>query len=77
MIPGRLRRPDDGDLFGESGYRFWILQRAGTPILAVEQHEGLAWTPHHEQPIDVMGVYRSAGRQVLAVAAELLGRGRL
>ena len=74
MIPYRLRQPHDGDLLGAPGYRFWIVLRNQTSVLAFEQHEGLAWTLHDEQPVEVMAAYRNAGRHVLGVAADLIAR---
>lgn len=70
--PELLRHPRDEDLFGQPGYRFSIVRHAGGPILAIEQHEGLAWTRSRLGPVDLHAAYRSAGRSVLAVAAELL-----
>ena len=71
-LPGDLRRARDGDLFGEPGYRFWIVMRDGVPILAFEQDMGMAWTPHHEEGLDLMAKYRRSRRNLLVVTLELL-----
>jgi len=48
-----------GDLFGE-------------PVLAIEQREALAWTPHQEDPFSVMRMYEESRRHLLVTALELL-----
>lgn len=70
-IPDLLRQPQDRDPFGQPGYRFWIVRRDGSPILAIEQQKGHAWTTSRPSPVDLHAAYRSAGRNVLVVAAEL------
>ena len=71
-IPAELlwARPDD--FFGESGYRFWTVLRDEVPMLAFEQREGLAWTPHHDAPFPLMALYEESRRHLLATALKLL-----
>lgn len=71
-IPSELRRDQHDDLFGQAGYRFWIVLRDGVPILAFEQDAGLAWTQHHGESFDVMGLYELSRHNLLIVALELL-----
>lgn len=71
-IPDDLRRMRAGDLFGESGYRFWIVMRNDVPILAFEQDKGMGWTPHHPEGFDLMASYRRSRRNLLVVALDLL-----
>jgi hypothetical protein len=71
-IPDDLRRTQDGDLFDEPGYRFWIVMRNDVPILAFEQNKGMAWTPHHPEGLDLMASYRRSRRNLLVVTLDLL-----
>jgi hypothetical protein len=73
-IPSELRSPRAGDYFDEPGYRFWIVLRDGVPILAFEQSEGLAWTPHHDVSFAVMDLYKECGRHLLATTLTLLSK---
>lgn len=71
-IPAELLRARDDDFFGESGYRFWVVLRDEVPVLAVEQLEGLAWTPHHDVSFPLMGLYEGARRDLLVTTMRLL-----
>ncbi|MDQ3483926.1 MAG: hypothetical protein M3445_00670, partial [Actinomycetota bacterium] len=71
-IPAELLRPCDDDLFGEAGYRFWIVLRDDVPVLAFEQRVGLAWTPHHDVGFPLMGLYEESRRHLLVTALKLL-----
>lgn len=71
-IPEDLRRRQDGDLFGEPGYRFWVVSRDRAPILAFEQDEGMAWTPHREGGFDLMGLYDLNRHNIVVTSLELL-----
>lgn len=71
-IPSELRRHQSDDLFGQAGYRFWIVLRDRVPILAFEQKAGLAWTQHHGEGFDLMGLYDLSHHNLLIVALELL-----
>lgn len=71
-IPGALRRPREDDMFGEAGYRFWIVLRDDIPVLAFEQREGLAWTQHHDVAFPLMSLYEESGRHLLVTALKLL-----
>ena len=70
-IPADLLRAHDGDLLGEPGYRFWVLLRDDTPILAFEQKEGMVWSRHDAAARDLMDMYRHSNRNVLSVVFEL------
>ena len=70
--PHLARRPDD--LFGEPGYRFWIVVRDQTPVLAVDQEDALAWTRHDPTPIRLMSLYETSGRNLVPTALEVLHR---
>jgi hypothetical protein len=71
-IPADLLLAGDSDLFGEPGYRFWVLLRDDTPILAFEQREGMVWSPHDAAVRDLMDIHRHSNRNVSSVAFELL-----
>jgi hypothetical protein len=71
-IPEELRRVQDDDLFHQAGYRFWIALRDRVPILAFEQDEGMAWTQHHGEGFDLMGLYELSDHNLLIVTLELL-----
>lgn len=71
-IPGALLQRQDSDLFGHPGYRFWIITRSGEPLAAVEQSTATAWAATGETVLDLMETYRRNGRNVLAVAVNLL-----
>lgn len=73
-IPQHLRDPRRDDLFGEPGYRFWIVTRNEVPILAIEQVEGLAWSTHHIEPINLIHEYQRSRRSINVTALELLRR---
>lgn len=64
-IPAELLLPRDNDLFGEAGYRFWVVLRDDVRVLAVEQQEGLAWIPHHEAALSLRNLYQESRRQLL------------
>lgn len=71
-IPDELRRARDDDLFGQPGYRFWIVRRDRVPILAIEQDDGTAWTPHHPGGVDLLGLYELSRHHLPTVTLELL-----
>ena len=71
--PARLRAQPD-DFFGEARYRFWIVVRDEVPILAVDQADAFAWTPHDSSPIQLMGLYERSRRHILTTALEVLRR---
>lgn len=71
-IPADLLRPREGDLFGEPGYRFWVVIRDGSAVLAMEQGEGLAWSTHHDVALSLMDVYADSGRSLMVTTLELL-----
>ncbi len=71
-IPQELRRSKDDDLFQLAGYRFWVVLRDRVPILAFEQDEGMAWTQHHADGFDLMGLYELSRHNLISVALELL-----
>jgi hypothetical protein len=71
-IPDDLRRTREDDLFGQAGYRFWIVMRNDVPILAFEQDMGMAWTPHHSEGLNLMKSYLHSRRNLLVVALDLL-----
>ncbi len=61
-------------MFGEPGYRFWVVLRDDVPVLALEQREALAWTTHHDLAYSVMDLYQESRRSLLVTALKLLGR---
>jgi hypothetical protein len=71
-IPAELRRSQHTDLFGEPGYRFWLVLRDRVPILALEQDEGMAWTPHHTEGINLLGLYELSRHNLHVLTLELL-----
>ena len=73
-IPNELRRPQPGDFLEEPGYRFWIVVRAGEPVLALEQRDGLAWTRHHDVSLSLMSLYEESRRHLLVTALKLFRR---
>ena len=62
------------DFFGEAGYRFWIVVRDQVPVLAIDEFDAFAWTPQHEAPMDLMGLFKASRRQVLTTVLEVLRR---
>ena len=71
-IPAELRRSQDTDLFGEPGYRFWLVLRDRVPILALEQDEGMAWTAHHTEGTNLLGLYEFSRHNLPVLTLELL-----
>jgi hypothetical protein len=71
--PERLRAQPD-DYFGEARYRFWIVVRDEVPVLAVDQADAFAWTPHDTSPIQLMELYKGSRRQLLTTTLEVLRR---
>ncbi len=71
-IPAELQRARPDDFYGESGYRFWVVLRDDVPVLAFEQSEGLAWTPHHQAAFPLMELYEESRRHLLVTALKLL-----
>lgn len=63
-----------GDLFDEPRYRFWIVVRDRAPVLAVDEADALAWTPHGATPIELMALYEQSRRHLLTTALEVLRR---
>lgn len=45
-----------------------------TPVLAIDQTDGFAWTLHGPAPIDVVSLYTAGGRRLLTTALEVLRR---
>jgi hypothetical protein len=71
-IPDELLRVRDDDLYREPGYRFWIVMRNDSPIIAVEQTSGVAWIGGRNEQIGLMALYRNAHRNIRTTAANLL-----
>ena len=63
------------DLYGQAGYRFWIVVRDGEPLVAVDQADATAWAPAGGTPFNLVELYRNLGRDVAVVAGEVLRRG--
>jgi hypothetical protein len=72
LIPEELLRVRDDDLYREPGYRFWIVMRNDSPIIAVEQTTGVAWIGGQNEQIDLMALYRNTRRNIRTTAAKLL-----
>ena len=73
-IPEKLLRLRPTDLNGEPGYRFWILTRAGVPILVIEEETATGWVQHRKTAIDLKKVFTRHHRNPQLVAFELLRR---
>ena len=73
-VPAELKRPRPDDFYEQPGYRFWIVNRDETPILAFEQDAGLAWTTHHDTSWDLLDLYTESRRHLLVTALKLLRR---
>ncbi len=71
-IDSELLRRRPGDMFGEPGYRFWIVSRDDVPVLAFEHHKALAWTTHHEDSFSMFDLYEESRRHLVVTALELL-----
>lgn len=71
--PARLRALP-GDFFDEARYRFWIVVRDGAPVLAVDQADAFAWTPHGAKPLELMALYTQSRRHLLTTTLEVLRR---
>jgi hypothetical protein len=74
MIPAALREQTPGTPLEDPGHRFWFVHRNGTPVLAFEQQQGLAWTRHHDVARDVPALYVESRRHLLVTALKLLRR---
>ncbi len=70
-IPPKLLRARGDDFHGQPGYRFWVVVRGSTPLLAVDQHEATAWTTQREHGLDLMRLYHDSGRRLLVTTLEL------
>lgn len=73
-IAPELLLPRADDILGEPGYRFWILKRDGTPILAFETLHGIAWTRSHGVGFSLNDLYQESRRHLLVTALKLLRR---
>jgi hypothetical protein len=71
-IPDELPRSERDDPHGTAGSRFWVVLRDHVPILAFEEDEGMAWTPHFDDSVDVEDLFNRSRRNVLVVTIELL-----
>lgn len=70
-IPEHLLRKRADDFFGEPGYRFGFIFESGTPILALEQSQALAWTIHGTS-LSLMENYRDSNRNITATTSRVL-----
>lgn len=43
-------------------------------MLAIDELDAFAWTPQHEAPMDLMGLFKASRRQVLTTVLEVLRR---
>jgi len=70
----RSRAADDkpGDWCGEPAYRFWFIQRAGEPILALEPRSGLVWN-RAELRHDLAVLWPASGKRVGLLASWVAG----
>ena len=73
-IPGELLRARDDNLYGEPGYRFWVLRRDRTPLLALESEVGCLWTRHQQDGVHLMTLYNECQRNILQAAVTVLSR---
>jgi hypothetical protein len=73
-IPDTLLEPRPDDLFGEPGYRFWIVCREDDPLVAIEQTTATAWALGEEQGIELESVFAQSGRNVSAASMEVVRR---
>lgn len=71
-IPTELRRPKPEDVLGVAEYRFWIVERRGVPIVAIEQDSATSWCQHRDDGFDIAREYRAANRDLFRVVASLL-----
>ena len=60
------------DLFGEPGYRFWIVFVDGMPLLAFETSQALVWRAPGGDRLDVMQMFEEKGRRYSRTASALL-----
>jgi hypothetical protein len=67
-------RPQPDDFLDEARYRFWIVVRDQVPVLAVDQADAFAWTPHDATPIELMALFKKSRRHVLTTTLEVLRR---
>lgn len=71
-VPAELKRPRPDDFYEQPGYRFWVVKRDETPILALEQDAGLAWTTHNDTSWNLLDLYTESRRHLLVTALKLL-----
>jgi hypothetical protein len=73
-IPEKLLQRRQTDLNSEPICRFWILTRAGVPILVIEEETATGWVQHRKTAIDLKKVFTRHHRNPQLVAFELLRR---
>lgn len=60
------------DLFGEPGYRFWIVFVDGLPVLTFETSQALAWRAPRGDRLDLIQVLEEKGRRYSQAASALM-----
>jgi hypothetical protein len=73
-IDRQLLAARDDDFYGEPGYRFWVVNQAGEPVLCFEHESASAWTRHTESTYDLMSLYDESRRHLLVTALKILRR---
>lgn len=73
-VPSDLLCVRDDDLYGNAGYRFWIVDVDTRPVIAVEQTSGSAWIVGSDEQIDLMALFETSSGDVSSIADVLLAR---
>lgn len=67
----------DDDLYGQVGYRFWVVRVDGLPMAAFEQTTAAMFTRQRNRPVNLMSLYRSSGNSLNAVLRDVMTEMRL
>jgi hypothetical protein len=67
----RLQTSVTGDFLGQPAYRFWFLEKEGTPLILLET-SGLVWVEGRRDPWCLMSMYRKS-RRIWPLISEIAG----
>lgn len=76
-LPDESLAPRDGDLYGQAGYRFWVVAVDGLPMAAFEQTTAAVFSCHGNRPSNLMSRYRASGNSLNAVLRDVIAEMRL
>ena len=71
-LPDDLLAAGDDDLFGQAGYRFWVVAVDGEPVAAFEQTTAAMFSRQGNRPSNLMSRYRSSGNSLDSVVRRIV-----